>query len=646
MATAKRTDSSTGSADADAAAGKDLPAGAPTQVANAITSTSEDSPATATTQGAKANTTAPPKARQVNSTVDEKADHELIPGGDIIGRGVYIRPRQPYELKSVLFNQTAPESSYAHRWTTWEDGEKGDGQKKLIIKKISYRLPGGCAVNPSPPMPADQSFGQTLIEESWSRFSKELTLTASTSDMLVIDASAFHASTLKSHEDSYYALKSSFVPLWNLYMPSVPDTLSDKLSEMMPKDKSTFAEFDWAHRDKYAKTFDRYGTHFVKSVWVGGKASLVFSVAKSSHLSTNEISAAVNATLGGVKGTYNTSLETFRRNSSCKVFGSGGDSLALAKINGFEQDAYNAWLDSVASLPAVIQLRVVGIWTLIHDKVGAEALKQAYIRETTFVPVTAIVPIGPYYIFLKDSWGFAVDYLESPYDSKVKTLSCVDYEMAKESCERLKSLEKAEALTDKDKEAVNKLRERLNRKKWPTEPDPRLRLEKIDKFLPFLRDSEFLPPQAALSLGGNIVLVFRNRKCLRLDFNVFDFAKIKADGSPKDISDQFPGVDVDRVDAALHIAPDKLYIFSGPDYYRIDVRPDGTYAPAIKEEIVKGWPGVDFERIDTATYWKNGKVYFFYEDQYIRYDVSNHRADSGYPKQILSNYVEDWEVFN
>jgi len=553
-------------------------------------------------------------------SVDEKADLEPIPGSDIIGRGIYIRPRQPYELKPVLFNQISqtPKSGSFQTYTHSSTGK-------------SYRVPEGCAVNPSPPLPADQSFGQTLVEESWSRFSKELTLSASASasNTSVIDASAFQASTVKSGEDSYYALKSSFVPFWNLYMPSVPDMRSHELSHLMPKEGSggAFAKFDWAHRAKYAKIFDSYGTHFIKNVWVGGKASLVFSVAKSSHLSTNEIRAAVNATLGGVKGTSNTSLETFHSNSSCKVFGNGGNSLLLAKLSRFNEEAYNAWLDSVEKYPTVIQLGVVGIWTLIEDREGAEALREAYIRETTFVPLTAIVPIPPYYIFLKDSWAFAVDYLESPYDFKVKTISTVQREMMPQTAENKES-----------------------------EESSRLKLENIENFLPlFKKKSElkdFLRPDAALTLS----LVsekqkyegyfFKHKKCLRFKLDP-DIKKTEpVEGYPKDISEEFPGVDVDRVDAAMAIPPNKLYFFSGTDYYRIDIFSNGTLAPAVKKKIVEGWPGLDFERLDTATYWKNDKVYFFYEDQYIRYDVSNHRADPGYPKQVLSNYVEDWDFFS
>lgn len=592
-------------------------------------------------------------AVEANSGGDGLASFDLIPGSDIIGRGIYIRPRQPYELKPVLFKQKPNGGSFQCH------------MRPLTGK--TYSVPEGCAVNPSPPLPTDQSFGQTLIEESWSRFAKRLTMnaSASASDKSVsIDASAFQANSMKSDEDSYYALRSSFVPLWDLYMPSFPDTLSKELEDQIPEDWKQKYDFDWSNRDKYADIFNRYGTHFVKNVWVGGKATLVFTVAKSSNISTNEIRAAVQASLGEVaKGSASAeqmmSLETFRSNSSCKVFGSGGDGLELARLSGFDNDAYNNWLKTVEKVPAAIQIGVAGIWTLIKDKQKAEVLKEAYIQETSFVPLTAIVLIGQYYLFMKDSWGFAIEYLESPYKSTIKTLSTVEYELAKEGIAWAKlTAEKAKALAETDKVEADRLTTLSNRyldMPLPKKPEPWLKLENWEKYFSFFQDGPyryFSRPNAAFSFCAldqwqNTILLFKYRKCLLVEFDGYSFADVNpVAGYPKDILEVFPGVDVDRVDAALAIPPNKIYIFSGPDYYRIDVRHDSTLAPAVKEKIILGWPGVDFERLDTAVYWKNNKVYFFYEDQYIRYDLSNHRADPGYPRQFSSNYVEDWDFFD
>jgi hypothetical protein len=114
-----------------------------------------------------------------------------IPGAEVIGRGIYLRPRQPYELKAVLFKPVEP----------------GQGQARLRSRETGsdYLVPEGCEVNPSPPLPMDQSLGETVIEESWDRFSNELALNVNAAvsvKIFSIDSSGFQAASLRSEEDS------------------------------------------------------------------------------------------------------------------------------------------------------------------------------------------------------------------------------------------------------------------------------------------------------------------------------------------------------------------------------------------------------------------------------------------------------------
>ena len=54
---------------------------------------------------------------------------------------------------------------------------------------------------------------------------KELTLNvkaAVSSNLISIDPTAFRATELRSEEDSYYALRSSFIAFWNLSLINVP----------------------------------------------------------------------------------------------------------------------------------------------------------------------------------------------------------------------------------------------------------------------------------------------------------------------------------------------------------------------------------------------------------------------------------------
>jgi len=135
--------------------------------------------------------------------------------------------------------------------------------------------------------------------------------------------------------------------------------------------------------------------------------------------------------------------------------------------------------------------------------------------------------------------------------------------------------------------------------------------------------------------------LFNWRECLRIDVNT----RAVDDGYPRGMSEEWPDVDLDRIDAAVSVGPDKIYFFRGAQYIRLDRR-DGGWRLGIKDSIKKHWPGVVFDKIDTAAYWGSNKIYFFSEDQYIRYDFGSHRADPGYPRSLSSNYLEDWELFD
>ena len=77
-----------------------------------------------------------------------------LPGLDVVGRGLFLRPHQPYELKRQLFAQESPRRYYSREADS------------------SYALPQGYEVDESPPPPAGVALNKVRIEESWERFSK------------------------------------------------------------------------------------------------------------------------------------------------------------------------------------------------------------------------------------------------------------------------------------------------------------------------------------------------------------------------------------------------------------------------------------------------------------------------------------------
>jgi hypothetical protein len=292
------------------------------------------------------------------------------------------------------------------------------------------------------------------------------------------------------------------------------------------------------------------------------------------------------------------------------VFGSGGNRVELAKLSSLDPKAYGDWLESVKQNPQAIQLGLAGIWTLVKSREKAEALKIAYIQEASFKPLRAIIPVTM-------SFGS-----QSGVESRlyfVKDDDVFEYRLRHAA---------GEARTRRNPSFVADLRRKLER------------VPSMEKFS---------RPDAAFALSGfggtrdDAIYLFKYRDCLRLNVGA---ALDVAEGYPRDIRDDWPGVDFDRIDAALSVAPDRVYFFRGSSYIRMDVAPDAPPAVGARDAIKSRWSGVTFDRLDTAVYWGNSKVYLFRDDQYIRYDMAIFKADPGYPRFIESNYVEDWELFD
>ncbi|GAB6040731.1 hemopexin repeat-containing protein [Endothiovibrio diazotrophicus] len=504
-----------------------------------------------------------------------------IPGLEVVGRGIYLRPRHPYALRDVLFEQ-------CDHWT-YNSRELGE----------AFLVPQGYAVNDSPPVPVGQALNQTVIEESWERFDKQMTLdarVAASNSVFSIDVNANQTQQIHSEESAYYALRSSFIPLMALYLPNVadfPDT------ERLALDTIPDGPFDHDHRRAYELFFEKYGTHYVRRAWVGGKAMLAFIVAKSTAMTKEEINAGIKASFGGVEGQASEGSQTTKErlisNSECRVFGKGGDELKLAALSTLNEENYNAWITTIKENPQVIELEVSGIWTLVNDPHKAEVLQRAYQAATSFEPISAIFNLDRRIYFIRNDKFFCYD-LERGTSDKPRLLTSL-----------LPALKKPQ-------------------------------------FAHFERpDAAFVGWGLRSPTGEDLqrkIILFRRDQCMRVDA---DSGAIDP-GYPKPIIEEWPGVTFDRIDAAINVGPDAVYFFRGEHYIRYNA--DNGHADEGYPQLTsERWAGLIFDCIDACIYWKNGKVYFFREDQYIRYDMTTYRADPGYPKFVASDYVEDWKFF-
>lgn len=441
-------------------------------------------------------------------------------------------------------------------------------------------------------MPAGAALNRVEIEESTERLDKKSSIDANIScgtGAFSVDVSGSQAAKMQSNKDAYYAIRTSFIPFWTVYLASPPPISNDLLEMNIP------VPFKHSNRYEYAKFFKRFGSHFVKRAWIGGKATLTFSVLKSSDISEDQIRAGIKASYGSIgKGDVNSEMTENKNkllnNSECGVTGLGGDSKTLAALNSLDETLYNQRVTSIKDNPQSIELEVAGIWTLIEDSEKAKALLAAYQQETSFEPLSALCCIDQTLYFLRD-----------------RQLSTYDVEKQQGR--------KAELIDNK----------------WPE-----------------LNEMGFHHIDACLSMA-----FIGNHQNSRLNKKVFFFHQGQSTAlntttntfsKPQPIAKDWPGVTFNRIDAALQFEAGSVYLFSGNQYVRFNVeknKADEGYPALINER----WVGVNFSKIDAAIYWGDGKVYFFREDQYVRYDISNYCADPGYPKQVMGSYIEDWKIF-
>ncbi len=502
-----------------------------------------------------------------------------LPGSNVVGRGIYLMPRQPYQLRDLLFTAKGILT-----------GKEKTQQYFSKETKQTYTVPEGYEVNDSPPMPAAKALNQMTIEESFERFEKSTALDAKMAagnGMFSVSANISSSSQVRSDEDAYYAMRSSFIPLWSVYLPVVSSFSEEELLHDIP------VPFRQRERSAYHAFFARYGTHYVRRVWVGGKADLTFIIAKSSEMSKEDIQAGLSASYGSLSDAQLNSgtqqqKEQLQANSNCLVTGKGGDELLLASLGSLDDKLYNQWLASINNNPQVIELEVEGIWTLLEDKAKAQALQTAYRTATVFRPISSMLRVKESILFIRRDKYTSYNTLQE-YSQQEQSVNLLWPALAKAGIYEIDAVfEASDLISPEGKDLSGKA---------------------------FFFDEE------------RVVLMDLESKSIYPDY-------------PLSIQDAWPGLPFSRIDAAVNAGSDALYFFTGNQYVRYNYK-EQRVEDGYPQQISQRWAGVTFDRIDAAAYWGNGKVYFFRDDQYICYDMTMYRADPGYPKSVVGNYLED-----
>ena len=140
---------------------------------------------------------------------------------------------------------------------------------------------------------------------------------------------------------------------------------------------------------------------------------------------------------------------------------------------------------------------------------------------------------------------------------------------------------------------------------------------------------------------SNKLFLFKGDQCVCLDI---DSNQIE-ESYPKPIAEEWPGVTFERIDAILPVDSETIYFFMEKQYIRynpVKRQVDSGYP----KQISPMWYGLTFDKIDAAFLREDGRAYFFRRDEYILYDTVKHRAEWVHPKFLVSNYIEDWNLFD
>ena len=319
-----------------------------------------------------------------------------LPGLEIVGRGVSIRPGLPYELKDCLVK---PGSNHAPFHS--------------IDTGRTYSVPENYSVNQSPPMSVNSALGQTHIFESHESLKEMLSVDTKASmgsGPFSVDMSLQNMQSMETSENRTFAVRRNFIPLWEVYLPDIYSAVNE-MNLDFPK------PFDRTAKKQYSDFFTRYGTHVVKRVWVGGKAVLTLIVSQSSGLSQEEIRAGMSmkAPVGSasVQAEQNNQREQLLSSSEITVSGEGGDKLKLGALRSLDDAGYNEWMTTISKNPKVIEMEVLGIWNIIEDKDASQALATAYKSSINHRDISLVENWGSDLLFTYGTKGVLYDPIKS-----------------------------------------------------------------------------------------------------------------------------------------------------------------------------------------------------------------------------------------
>ena len=221
-----------------------------------------------------------------------------------------------------------------------------------------------------------------------------------------------------------YTQINQLITRWIIQLPE-PDVLKGLMLPEVQED----IDGDF----KAVDLFDRYGTHYLWNLLVGGRISYTSATNSARYKSTFDVSVAAEMSYQSAAGSisasnetkYGKSIDSFIQSSEIKARARGGKAeyVSAIKTGGITQENWEKWAASIEDYPEFVgyvdnkrQPSLRPIWELCSDANRMKSLKVAYQKYAEEQPREIKANLYPVYRHTAKEWvqRFALSTIRDP----------------------------------------------------------------------------------------------------------------------------------------------------------------------------------------------------------------------------------------
>lgn len=196
----------------------------------------------------------------------------------------------------------------------------------------------------------------------------------------------FTSSSLRKAENEFSRIQQT-ITLWSLVVRPDYDGLRALLYDYVRN------ALDTAQGDAdYENIFNRFGSHFLSGIIMGGRATLSSATSKVTVNKQFSNEATAQATYQGLTGQltaeaqakYAQSIESFEANSDMRHYVRGGDGTLASDVFSGNKEGFDKWVASVGQSPDFVDFMqtnaLTGIWCLCADSTQQAKLQDYFLN--------------------------------------------------------------------------------------------------------------------------------------------------------------------------------------------------------------------------------------------------------------------------